>query len=231
MVRQVICSECSTCARGLFGCLTESQLARLMESRSSHSYAPGQPLFYEGNPAFAVYCIREGLIKLWRSGHNGDQHVIQTQGKGDLVGSREVFARRPYAVTAEPLGPFIACTIPGETFISLVQENHALANGLLRKLAVETIETEDTIVARALYHVRQRTARFLLHLAPADAGAANQPLVIRLPWRREEMAHLIGTTPETLSRALHAFAAQQVLEIRRREIRLLDIASLRRTAS
>jgi CRP/FNR family transcriptional regulator, polysaccharide utilization system transcription regulator len=230
MVRHITCTECSVCARGPFGCLTGPQLTRLMESRIPHSYAPNQPLFYEGNPPFAVYCIREGTIKLWRNGHGGDQHVIRTRSKGDLVGARAALARRPYTVTAEPLGPFIACTIPSDIFISLVEENPALANRLLRKLAVETIETEDAMVDRALYHVRQRTARFLLHLVPADSGPSDQPLVLRLPWSREEMAHLIGTTSETLSRTLHAFAAQKVLDIKRREIRLLDVASLRRTA-
>jgi CRP/FNR family transcriptional regulator len=230
MAHRLACTECSAFAHGVFSCLAAPQLAQLMDARVSRPYGAGQPLFYEGNPAFAVYCIREGVIKLWRSGHGGDQVVIRTRGKSDLVGVRAVLARMPYTVTAEPLGPFVACTIPAETFIGLVKENRELADRMLRKLAVETIETEDALVARTLERVRQRTARFLLHLAPAGSGPPTQPMSLQLPWRREEMAHLIGTTPETLSRTLHALAAQRVLEIKRQEIRVLDLAALRRTA-
>ncbi len=85
-------------------------------------------------------------------------------------------------------------------------------------------------MARALELVRQRAARYLARALPADVERSSRPLRLRLPIRRGEMAHLIGTTPETLSRTLHALAAQGILEVHRREIRVLDLEALRRLA-
>ena len=169
-------------------------------------------------------------MKLWRAGSNGDEHVIRTRGKGDLVGARAVLAGGNYPVTAEPLETFIACTIPGETFTGLVRENQELAHQLLKKLAVETIETEGLILSRTVDHVRQRTARLLLKQVGTRLRIAPGPVSIRLPWRRETMADLVGTTPETLSRTLHAFAAEGLIEVQRQDVRILDLRGLERAA-
>lgn len=230
MAQKIGCQECTAYPCGLFRCLSPPQLERLVKSRVAHAYAPGKPVFYEGNPAFAVYCIQQGTAKLWRGGSNGDEHVIRTRGKGDLVGARAVLAGGNYPVTAEPLEALIACTIPAEVFIELVRENQELAHRLLRKLAVETIETEVVILSRLMDHVRQRTARLLLKQVGTRLRLAPGPTQIRLPWRRETMANLVGTTPETLSRTLHAFVAEGIIEVERQEVRIVDMRALERAA-
>ena len=165
-------------------------------------------------------------MKLWRTGKNGDEHVIRTRGRGDLVGARAVLAGGNYPVTAEPLEAFVACTIPGEVFPSCVRENQELAHRLLRKLAVETIETEVLILSRTMDHVRQRTARLLLKQVGTRLRITPGPLTIRLPWHRETMANLAGTTPETLSRTLHTFVAEGIVEVRHQDVRILDMRAL-----
>lgn len=230
MVQHITCRECTAYPCGLFRCLSEPQLARLVKSRVACAYAPGKPVFYEGNPAFAVYCIQQGTVRLWRAGSNGDEHVIRMRGKGDLAGARAVLAGSNYPVTAEPLESLIACTIPGEVFTALVKENQELAHQLLRKLAVETIETEGLILSRTMDHVRQRTARLLLKQVGTRLRITPGPVQIRLPWRRETMADLAGTTPETLSRTLHAFVAEGVIEVERQDVRILDLRALERAA-
>ena len=230
MVQQITCRECTAYPCGLFHCLTAPQLARLVKSRVAHAYAPGKPVFYEGNPAFAVYCVLQGTVKIWRSGSNGDEHVIRTRGKGDLVGARAVLAGGNYPVTAEPLETFVACTIPSEAFLELVRENQELAHRLLKKLAVETIETEGLILSRSMDHVRQRTARLLLKLVGTRLRIVPGPVQIKLPWRREVMAELAGTTPETLSRTLHAFVAEGIIEVERQDVRIVNMKALEKAA-
>ncbi len=224
------CTGCSARARGLFGCLSASQLARLVAVRVPHAYAPGSPAYHEDTPSLAVYCVREGEFKLWRILDNGDQHVVATRTCGDLMGYRAALAGRPYTVTAEPLCRSVACTIPTETFLTLAHENAEFAFGLLQRLAGDSLENEDRLVTRAVYSVRRRTARYLVECLPAGADAAAPPLPLRVPARREEMARLIGTTPETPSRTLHAFAARGILDLQRQEIQVRDLGLLRRIA-
>lgn len=230
MVLMGACSECRAYPWSAFACLTERQLARLSDARTLRAYDPGQPVQYEGNPALAVYCIRQGQIKIWRLGHSGEQLVIGTRGPGDLIGYRTAIARRPCPVTAEPLERSFVCAIPRETFMDLVNESAPLCRELLSRMAVTSLKTESRLLERAHDLVRQRVARYLVQLLPDGPEEARPPHRLVMSMGREDMAHLIGTTPETLSRTLRAFADRGILELDRQEIRVLDLDVLRRIA-
>jgi CRP/FNR family transcriptional regulator len=100
---------------------------------------------------------------------------------------------------------------------------------VLTHLAEATNETEDRLMARSVEHVRQRTARYLLGLLP-DARVGSGPIELRELLPRHEMALLIGTTPETLSRALRALERRGILGRDRDRIIVRDLEALRRIA-
>jgi CRP/FNR family transcriptional regulator len=191
-------------------------------------YRAHETLFHEATPALAIHCVRSGAIKLFRRLRGGDEVVVGTRGPGDLVGVRGVLAGLPYASTAMTMGPAIACAIPGEAFLGLVRENPLLGYRILSRLARESRLVEEQLVERTHSNVGKRTARFLVQrlFPPAPRGAT-----AGIAMSREEMAQIIGTTPETLSRTLHAFAEEGILALDRREIRVLDLEGLRRRSS
>lgn len=230
MVAKPDCRQCPARARGAFAGLSAPQMRRLEPERTARAYAPGQALFYEGNPAFAVFCVAEGQIRLSRAGVNGDVQVMGTRSGGDLVGCRAVLAGGHYTITAEALRRSLACAIPRAVFLDLVRDDARLAFALLQRMSVLTIESEQQLVSRSLDSVRQRAARFLLRLLPGDDAPAGRPLALREVLPRGEMAHLIGASPETLSRTLHAWADRGILQLGRGSIVILDLEALRRIA-
>lgn len=224
-----VCNRCSAPARGLFSSLRPQQVARLISVRVAHTYEPGQQLCFQGNPALAVYCIQQGRFKLSRLDRGGEEHVIGTRGAGDLIGHRAVLTAATYRSTAESLSRSIACAIPRETFLELLRDSPELTFALTVRLASDSLATEDLLLARSLDLVRTRFARFLSQL-PARPGEGRVPVIVPLPFKREEIARLIDTTPATLSRTLHALTQRGVLEPRGRDIRVLDVAALERIA-
>jgi CRP-like cAMP-binding protein len=198
------------------------------DAQTWRTYEPGQPIYYEATPAFAAFHVEEGLVKIWRMGHAGDQHVLGLRGPGDVLGYRAVIYAGPYAVTAEPLERTIAATIPREVFVGLVRDDPRLAFRLLEVMAQRTLETEDRLLARVLDSVIKRTARVLLALGREHGAPPGR--ATHLPRKREDLARLIGTTPETLSRTLHSLAARGILDLSNREIHVRDMDSLRRLA-
>jgi CRP/FNR family transcriptional regulator len=114
--------------------------------------------------------------------------------------------------------------------MGLLRESPDLALGLLSKLATELRISEDEMVARVSHTAAQRVARFLLWLMNGLAPSRGASHDIDVPLRREEMAHIIGTTAETLSRVLHDLARRDILDIDRRSIRVRDIEQLRAVA-
>jgi CRP/FNR family transcriptional regulator len=225
-----MCDKCSAQNGGLFSSLGMKHMTRLVNSRVPHAYQPGQHLYFQGNPALAVYCIHQGKIKLTRLVSGGDEHVMGTRGAGDVIGYRAVLAGRHYRVSAEPLEPTIACAIPRETFLELLGDNAEFTFALLVRVCSDTLRAEEQIMTRALERVRTRLARFLLQGVPAAQRGSREIAVVSLQLSREEIAQLIDTTPETLSRTLHALAERGVLAPDRHLIRVLDLPALERIA-
>jgi CRP-like cAMP-binding protein len=224
------CTVCGPEARGMFCVLAGSHLARLDREKSVHTYERGESIFYAGNPPLAVYCVYEGRVKLYKTGRRGEEQVIRLLGPGEMTGYRALLADEPYAATAEAIERTVICTISRSTLISLVRESPDLALHLLAKMAGELRRSEELMVSRTEDPVRVRTAQLLLWLCGHIHDPSAAPVQIKVPLRRTEMAQMIGTTPETLSRTLHQFAERGLLELSRVDIVVVDSAGLRRIA-
>ncbi len=224
------CDRCAARARGVFCALSARPLGRLMAAHVPHRYAPGQQLCFQGNAAFAVFCIQEGRVKLSRLAPDGEEHVISVRNPGEIVGHRAVLLDGFYRASAVSIEPSTVCAIPRAAFMDLLRENSDFANAVLMQMARASLDTEDRLMARAMERVQTRLARFLLEHLPEPARAAQEPLVIRLELKRQEVARLVDTTPATLSHTLHVLAQRGVIAPRGREIRVLDRTSLERIA-
>lgn len=230
MSTSVDCRSCTGAAHDLFSCLLDEQRAKLSKAAVPHAYGPHESIFHSGTPSLALYCVRSGSVKLFRRVNNGDEFVVGIRGPGDLLGLRGVLAGTPYAATAMTLEPAVICAIPGESFLSLLRENPLMGFRLLQRLAHNFRLLEDQLVERTYDRVGKRTARFLIQQIQKPEEGTSEPGTIAISASREEMAQLIGTTPETLSRTLHGFASDGILEVDRREIRVLDLTALLRLA-
>ena len=112
----------------------------------------------------------------------------------------------------------------------MIEDSHELSSHLLRRLAREFRFAEEQLVERGGESVEKRTARFLARVAESgDPGKRRRPGSY-VPTRREDLAHLLGTTPETLSRTLHGLARRGLVEVDRKEVRVLDLTRLKRLA-
>jgi CRP/FNR family transcriptional regulator len=224
------CTSCPAREKGLFAPLTGAQLLKLDRRKVSHEYARGQILFYEGNPALAVYCIGTGVVKLYKSGIDDRRVAIRLLGPGEVVGYRALLANEPYAATAEAVETTVACTIPKEAFEELLHADPDTAFRFMAKLALELRISEDELVSRAQRSARQRIARFLVWVLDNVQTEPRPSNRIALPLLREEIAQLVGTTPETLSRVFRELRSRRILKVDRKNIVVADPRSLRRVA-
>lgn len=220
------CPRCSARESSAFCSLADSSLTTLDHGRVSHRYRSRQVIFYEGTPALAVYCIESGLIRLYKSGGTDRETTIRLLRPGDLVGYRAVISGEIFAATAEAVEDTVVCTIPRDVFLKVLRDDPEFSFEMMTRLARELRVSEDEMMHRLHRPVPQRTARMLLMLADETDS---QPAVT-LPVRREDLARMIGTTPETLSRTLHRFARRGLVSLDRRAIVILDGPALRRIA-
>jgi CRP/FNR family transcriptional regulator len=215
------CAKCRPRASGVFGTLSGPHTNKLDHEKTAHQYERGQVIFYEGTPPLAIYCIHSGIVKLYKTGRNGTQIMIRIFGPGEVIGYRALLANEAYAATAEAVDTTTVCTITRNTINDLLKNDPQLILRLLSKLATELRISEDQMVTRLQESVRQRTARFLLWLRESLEAGSRRSNKIDVPLLREEMAQMIGTTPETFSRTLRTLARERVIEYDRRSIAIL----------
>lgn len=217
-----VCADCPLRDSGIFAAAAEDALARLDRQRTIQTFRSGRELFCEGGPALAVYCLLDGRVRLSMSGENGEEFVLEFCEPGRLLGLRALLAGDSHETTAVAAGDARVCTIPREAMEELFDHAPEALRAAARTLAAELRGMHLRLVEAVRHTVTQRVAHMLIELEEQSPAA--------LRTRRADLAHMVGTTPETLSRVLHALESRGAIEVTRSEIRVRDAALLRRIA-
>lgn len=229
MMKKIIkdCQLCKIRSSAVFNSMNEREVERLNENKTTHEYRRGQVIFYEGNPALAIYCVHSGMVKLFKTGYSGEEFVIRLLGPGEIIGFRALLADEPFAATAQAVSDTQVCIISKESFLGVLNSSMELSSKIMARLAVDLRISEEQFLSRAQETVKQRTARMLLHLLETSDGLSADNSRISVPLLRSEMAQVVGTTPETLSRTLRSLAQKGILKLTRSDISVTDVAKLR----
>jgi len=212
--------------RDIFGTLEPAVKMRLDALRRVQNHPAGHVFCVEGDPPQTVNQILEGSAKLVRAGERGDPQVIRLLAAGDIFGLRPVLAGDTYAASVVSLESCRIAAYPGSAVLDVVRQSPAFAMAALAYMARELRYSEDMLMVLTQRPVKRRIADVLLLLhgrrIPGDNWAPFPPLRLK----RKEIAQMVGTTPETLSRTLAEFAAQGLISVDRRRIVLRDVKGL-----
>ena len=223
------CRLCPLSANSVFAELPRPLAEDLRRTRAVHEFRPGDVLFHEGTPADNVYCLSFGLAKEYRATPDGRQYVLGLAGPGDMPGTVAALQSDCHDSSLQAVRPTRACIIPRRILRAVLDGADAPARHLLLRLLRSLRHSQDARTSLALATVPERVAALLVDLARSGNGAGS-PDSIELSVRRGDMAEMVGTTPETLSRILHTFRSGGLLELDRRSIRILDPEGLEEAA-
>lgn len=224
------CVECQSHFLGVFCSLDQPALEEFNSHKTTNQYKKGQTIFYEGNQAFGLYCVYSGRIKLYKTGVDGRLQIVRIAGPGDLLGYRAMFSDEPYTATAEAVEDATICCIDKNAFFPVLAKHPDLAMNIIKKLARELRQAEDLATSIAQKSVRERMAELLLILKETYGKKSQNGVLIDLKLSREELAEMIGVTQETAIRLLSEFKKDGMIEIKKRDITILQPQSLLDTA-
>ncbi|MFN8177864.1 MAG: Crp/Fnr family transcriptional regulator [bacterium] len=204
------CAACAVRAGSLAAGVDADCLQRLDRTRVSHRYQRGQTLFYEGNPAGAVFCVGTAYAKVVRTAPHGRRHALSVAGPGDVLGLEAVLTGQPYAYGAEVLAEGVVCQLERTEILDLAEHHPAFRRAAIQLLADTLRQSQGERAQLAGGDVRERTAHVLLTLATRFGEWSNGRLQLYLELSREDLAEMIGVAVET--------AIRQLSELRRRGI-------------
>lgn len=224
------CRNCPVRHRSLMANLDDNALGRLDQEKSCNVYRKGTVIFHEANKPFGLYTVFSGKVKLFKTSEQGKEQIVRLAKPGDPIGYRSLISGENYFATAEAMEDSRLCFIPWGTFKNLMAEGQGVFDRLMAVMSEDLKSAEDRVVSMATKTVRERTAEALIMLKNYyGLKPDGQTLDVQLS--REDLANFIGTATESLIRMLADFKQEKLIEIKDKNIHLLNIPKLTQVAN
>ena len=205
-------------ASPLFNGLPPEQIDRIVRIVVKKQFNRGETIFFEGDNGTGFYMVDSGKVKIYKMSLSGKEQILHIFGPGEPFGEVPVFHGQPFPATAEALMKSSLLFFPRDKFIQLVHETPSIALNMLAVLSMRLRRFASQIESLSLKEVPARLAGYLLYLSEEQGNTD----VIELEISKGQLASLLGTIPETLSRIFAKMSEEGLIAVEGRTIRILD---------
>jgi CRP/FNR family transcriptional regulator, anaerobic regulatory protein len=220
------CAACAARASCLPGGLPRADLRKAQSIvYVRRPVKQSESLFVAGGESDAVYAVWRGAFKTTLVDGDGREQVTGFFIPGDLVGM-DALGNGRHSDTAVALEDSQVCVMPYVLVDAMARELPALQHRLHAALSREIVHTHRSMIVLGSMRAEQRMARFLLNLSRSYLRRGLSAVDLRLPMSRGDIGSYLGLTVETVSRALAALRRDGFLDVRQRQVRILDAAGL-----
>lgn len=201
------------------------------EVASSHVvYRAHQVVFAEGNPCTGLHFVCHGSVKVFHSGRDGREYILDIAGPGAVLGDLGGDVNQRQSASAVALTEARLAFLPQERLEEFIHAHPGSAIRLIGTIGRDLARTRRTVRDLALKGAEARLAGLLEQWARA-ANGRTPATHIQLRYRRGDIAEMIGVSTETAIRLLSKLKKKGVITVTRREIAITDSARLSRIAS
>ena len=211
----------------LFNGLSESQRAGLAGIASEKTYGRGQSIFSEGEDGHGFYVVASGRVKIFKMSPDGREQILHILAAGEIFGEVPVFAGSSFPANAEAMEESRIFYFSRDSLITLIEKNPSIAMGMLAVLSKRLRMFTSLIDDLSLKEVPGRLASYLLYLSGREKDSSDLELDIT----KGQLASLLGTIPETLSRILAKMSVRGIIDCDGPRIKISDREGLENLAS
>jgi CRP/FNR family transcriptional regulator, dissimilatory nitrate respiration regulator len=209
----------------LFTGLARAQYEALARISVRRTFRKGERIFSEGDEGTGFYVVCGGRVKIFKVSAEGKEQILHLCGPGESFGEVSVFTGQGFPADAVAVLQTILLFFPGAAFSSLIRQDPALALNMMAQLSQRLRQFAGLIDDLSLKEVPGRLAKYLLYLSGRDVKGT-----VELDVSKGQLAALLGTIPETISRILAKLNRQGLIRSRGAQIRILDLQGLEEIA-
>jgi len=222
------CLLCKLRDPGFFCNLPKLSLQELERVKYASAYPQGAVLFLEGQAPRGVYVICSGRVKLSTTSRDGKTLILRIAQAGEVLGLHATVSGKPYELTGETLQPCQLDFIRREDFLRFLQHHADACLNAAEHLSKNCQSAYEMIRSLGLSHsVSEKLARLLLEWS-SDGDVTKEGIRIKVALTHEEIAQLIGTSRETVTRVLGEFREKQLAQLRGSTLMILNKPALER---
>lgn len=210
----------------LFQDVDGQTIARLAAARIDMTLPAGSIIFRQGETPAGLYLVVSGQVKLSLQTAGGDDKVIELLGSAESFGAVPVLLGERHTLTAETIEESTLIHLGKDVVLGELERNPRFCARMLREVCRRLQQRTRDFEVCMLLTGAQRVAAFLLEQIPD--GVNGKSVAVTLPTKKGIIASRLNLTHEHFSRILRDIQAAGLIEVHGREIRMTDVARLRR---
>jgi len=183
------------------------------------SYRKGTDIFLEGDPPIGMFVVAEGVVKIYKYSQEGREQVLTVEKPPGLIAELPLFDGLPYPANAVAQEDTKVLLVPREAFESLLKRHPELALTIIKNISLRLRRLVTLIEEISFLEIPQRLARYLLSSSEGKDE-------FTIPHTNAEIASIIGTVRELVSRNLARLSQEGIIELKGKDVRILNRAKL-----
>lgn len=203
----------------IFSSLSQREMEALSRLVIERSFPPDEFIFWEGDAPDYFYIVASGRVKVVKHSSSGKDFIIAFFGPGEMFGEVAVFENKPYPASAQAVTGTRVLAIRKDDLLKFLAGHPQVALSIINVLGGRLRDAANRLKDLAGERVEQRLARILLMLS-AKLGKI-------LPFTRQEIADMAGTTTETAIRLTTQLKERGIISTVRGKITIVDELKLR----
>jgi CRP-like cAMP-binding protein len=194
----------------LFASLTNEQIAGVAEQFRADSFAPDAMIFLDGDPADRLWVLATGQVKVVKHTSDGQENLLEVITPGEMFGGAGLLLA-VHPATAMAMTATSTLSIERGPYLQLIRQFPDIALRIIALLG-DRLQAAMKMRALATERVEVRLAVILLKLGDKVGERTSEGLRINLPFSRQDLADMTGTTIETAIRVMSKFRKEDVVQ-------------------
>ena len=210
----------------IFSSLSDAELEELVPLVVKRRLRKDTVVFHEGDPGSAFYLVKSGRVKIYKSSAFGREQVLSILGDGQIFGDVPAFDGGPYPATAATMTDVEIFLIRRADFQEIMRRHPEIALKIITVLGARLRHALELIRDLSFKQVPHRLAGLLLKMGKEHGEPSPAGTVIRLSLSRQDLADIVGTSRETVTRELKKMERAGLIDVNRRQLIIIDRARL-----
>lgn len=219
---QTKCSDCKNRKSNYFCNLGEDNLNTFESLKITNAYPKGSTLYMQGQNANGVYILCKGRVKLSTCSRDGKVIILHVAEPGEVLGLSSVISNTHHLATAEVIEPCQVNFVKKEDYLNFIKQNPEACLSAVKQLGVNYQNAYFQICSLGLSNsVADRLAALFLGWCK-ESPNQSESVYLRMSYTHEEIAQMIGTSRETVTRLLKDFKSRKLISLKGSDLVIHD---------
>ena len=210
----------------LFSDLSPADLSRMALGCELRRLGRGDTVFHYGEPCEEFHVVVTGQVKLFALSQTGQEKVIELVGPGHSFAEALMFTSKPYILNAQALSSTLLLTVSKQAIVSEIERDPRFCMRMLAGISRRLHGLIHDIESGALQSGVQRVIGYLLREHEMSENANDETFTVALPVSKATIASRLSLTPEYFSKVLRELEEKGLIEMDKRDIRIVDALRL-----